>query len=187
MANTTARPKPLLFKRPSWSDEEDQQFIVRQFTSICKRVKNTSIHWVTYTSTFLVRRGESAICCEARKADVHLHPAVLCQAFFLAFVKGYTSIYWIKSSIQVYLTKHIYKIDYYMSLMFFVLLDFQLNPRGCCKISHFGGRLKFCRRYGRQMLRVALNTHICLATELSNTRHPGQGVGIKKGGDKRLI
>ena len=48
---------------------------------------------------------------------------------------------------------------------FHVLLYFQLNSRGRCKISHFGGRLKFCRRYGRQMLSRALNTHICLATE----------------------
>ena len=37
------------------------------------------------------------------------------------------------------------------------------------------------------MLSLALNTHICLATELSNTRHPGQGVGIKKGGDEKIV
>lgn len=47
---------------------------------------------------------------------------------------------------------------------FYVLLHFQLNTTDCCKISHFGGRLKFCGRYGRQMLSLALNTHICLAT-----------------------
>ena len=43
---------------------------------------------------------------------------------------------------------------------------------------HFRGRLKFCRRYGRQMPSRALNTHICLRTELSNTKHHGQEVKL---------
>ena len=43
---------------------------------------------------------------------------------------------------------------------------------------HFRGRLKFCWRYGRQMPSRALNTHICLRTELSNTKHHGQEVKL---------
>ena len=43
---------------------------------------------------------------------------------------------------------------------------------------HFRGRLKFCWRYGRQMPSRALNTHICLRTELSNTKHHGHVVKL---------